>query len=425
MKKRLIFWGMLLILTAYFAGAAAAGDGETGTITINFDPPQATWHPEGNDDTVFGSGDIYTYEFLPGETEKEINIIFDSVEGGYETPAPIPTVLTPGDTLNFDIIYQPIAVPKGTLTISISPADAGGKWIIDGTEYDSGQIYVHSFEKIDDNVELEVTFSPVSGYDTPESQTFILSPGMMLDECVEYAKQINADRMPVKPIITESLPSGVTAQSTPKTLTVSEAAGHTGFSSGSLTAGTGGAAMLTNEAVSKTLTSILEAGQKFEVDPISFPIFEAKITKGDHTSAVSYIVSGADLYKFGAEAPKIKLYKLKPDKPLAYTYTSTLSSLTDGHFTILDISGGVAAEIKADEAQYQVVVAVKDNGDYDLNNQDGVVTDPAALVKITAGGGGGGGGESGVDDGGCNAVSIPALLGLAFIAAPAVYRRKR
>ena len=105
----------------------------------------------------------------------------------------------------------------------------------------------------------------------------------------------------------------------------------------------------------------------------------------------------------------MKLFKLTGDKSFEYKRISSAAEAKDGTFMLLEAFGTPAKSVINANTTYQLVMFIKDNGEYDLDKTEKVVLDPAALVKTsetpspTPSGSGGGGG--------CNAgFGILALL---------------
>ncbi|MCD7953012.1 MAG: Ig-like domain-containing protein [Synergistaceae bacterium] len=181
---------------------------------------------------------------------------------------------------------------------------------------------------------------------------------------------------------------------------------------------TGGAAIKA-DAAKEAAGKIMKDGERLSA-VLPLPIFTTKITEGG-TVAVAFKVTGEE---FGVSDPakaRILKYLDSPSKSGEwFEYASDPAAFGDRRFTIL--TGGADEVTHTIEVgkEYDLVVFVKDNGDYDLNKAAGIVADPVAIIKTTAAAEPGHSGGSG----GCS-VGLGLLSFISLAVLPAVSRKRR
>ena len=150
------------------------------------------------------------------------------------------------------------------------------------------------------------------------------------------------------------------------------------------------------------------------------PVFS--VSTSSPTAAAAWIVQGPALLADNIEDVDIR--KIISGKEAA-KFVYKAADFTDGSFTILKTDGTQASGHIDRTAKYQILLFIADNGSFDLNKAEGIIADPAVIVRTSktepapepepAPSGGGSGG-------GCSA----GLGALALLAAvPLLARRKK
>ena len=172
-------------------------------------------------------------------------------------------------------------------------------------------------------------------------------------------------------------------------------------------------AVTLKEAKAKDIVQSALGDMKTVVDVQPLPVFS--ITTSKDIVASTWTVKGSDL--LAETFDKIDIRKIiSSTQTLQFTYAAMPEEYADGFFTVLDKSGEVATGAVDSTAEYQVMLFIEDNGDYDLNKTTGEVTDPAVIVKTEDKPAPGG------SSGGCSAgFAALALLALA----PMAVRKRR
>lgn len=132
--------------------------------------------------------------------------------------------------------------------------------------------------------------------------------------------------------------------------------------------------------------AIETAGLNEEVQSvITLPVFACTVSP-DKIAAVSLSLLGSDLKAATAGAVKVlKIFGSTSGK--FFTFQSDATKVADGEFALQSDSSAYLASGDAIDADktYKLVLFIKDNGDFDLNDTPGTVVDPAAIVETTAG----------------------------------------
>ncbi|MCP4345241.1 MAG: DUF1565 domain-containing protein [Desulfobacterales bacterium] len=156
-----------------------------GSLTVTISPSDiggqwstdsgTTWYNSGATATL----DAGTY-----------TVTFSTVSG-YGTPASQSVTVTAGGTESLTATYTETSA-TGTLTVTISPSGIGGQWSTDSgtTWYDSGAAATL------DAGTYTVTFSTVSGYDSPSGQSVTITDGGSETLTVTYTEQGTAEPYP-------------------------------------------------------------------------------------------------------------------------------------------------------------------------------------------------------------------------------------
>lgn len=132
--------------------------------------------------------------------------------------------------------------------------------------------------------------------------------------------------------------------------------------------------------------AIESAGLNVEVESVvPLPVFACTVSP-DKIAAVSFSFQGSELKAAWAGAVKV-LKILGSDDGKFFTFQSEAANVDDGEFALQSDSGDFMASTDAIDANetYTLILFIKDNGDFDLNDTPGTVVDPAAIVETTAG----------------------------------------
>lgn len=132
--------------------------------------------------------------------------------------------------------------------------------------------------------------------------------------------------------------------------------------------------------------AIESAGLNVEVESVvPLPVFACTVSP-DKIAAVSFSFQGSELKAATAGAVKV-LKILGSDDGKFFTFQSEAANVDDGEFALQSDSGDFMASTDAIDANetYTLILFIKDNGDFDLNDTPGTVVDPAAIVETTAG----------------------------------------
>ena len=130
------------------------------------------------------------------------------------------------------------------------------------------------------------------------------------------------------------------------------------------------------------------------------PVFS--VSTPSPTAAAAWIVQGPALLADNIEDVDIR--KIISGKEAA-KFVYKAADFTDGSFTILKTDGTQASGHIDRTANYQILLFIADNGSFDLNKEEGMIADPAVIVRTsktepapepepTPSGGGGSGGCS-------------------------------
>ena len=189
-------------------------------------------------------------------------------------------------------------------------------------------------------------------------------------------------------------------------------AGLKDIASSDLAIGASGAVTAKAETVKNAAASLVAAGETIStVSPL--PVFGAEVTAGN-TAAVAYKIKGADLLAASAADVKVVKY-LGGGKAELFKYAAAAADFADTCFTVMLHDTDTIAGSIEDDTEYDLVLFVKDGGSFDLDEEDGWVADPAALIKTEKK-------SSGGSSSGCNG-GYGALMILAAALLPLAYRR--
>ena len=152
----------------------------------------------------------------------------------------------------------------------------------------------------------------------------------------------------------------------------------------------------------------------------TLPIFKASGNFGDKAAAVSMLISG--YYLGNGEASELNVVKLITSgdkKAIAYKKAQSASDYKDGYYAIFDEeTKELVTETTFDAyTDYILTLFIKDNGEYDIDGDEGKIADPTVIYAAAAPQR-----PSTGSGGGCNtgfaALTLLALLPMAY------YRKK-
>ncbi|MCD7876448.1 MAG: Ig-like domain-containing protein [Cloacibacillus porcorum] len=137
-----------------------------------------------------------------------------------------------------------------------------------------------------------------------------------------------------------------------------------------------GSVSLKDARTEEIVKANLEDGAALE-SVITLPLFSVR-TEKEKTAISAWVVKGSDLLSDTIE--KVDVRKIvSTTELLKFQYKA--SGFTDGSFTVLGMDGKLATGAVDKDKRYQLLLFIADGGKYDLNDADGVITDPAAIVK--------------------------------------------
>ena len=176
----------------------------------------------------------------------------------------------------------------------------------------------------------------------------------------------------------------------------------------------------TQDAADAAVQASLAEDETLAESVYRLPVFS--VSTSSPTAAAAWIVQGPALLADNIEDVDIR--KIISGKEAA-KFVYKAADFTDGSFTILKTDGTLASGHIDRTANYQILLFIADNGSFDLNKAEGIIADPAVIVRTsktepapepepTPSGGGGGGG--------CSA-GLGALALLAIV--PLFARRKK
>ena len=156
----------------------------------------------------------------------------------------------------------------------------------------------------------------------------------------------------------------------------------------------------TQEAADAAVEASLAEDETLAESTYRLPVFS--VSTSSPAAAAAWIVQGPALLADNIEDVDIR--KIISGKEAA-KFVYKAADFTDGSFTILNTDGTQAAGHIDRTAKYQILLFIADNGSFDLNKAEGIIADPAVIVRTskteptpepepTPSGGGGGGGCS-------------------------------
>ena len=157
----------------------------------------------------------------------------------------------------------------------------------------------------------------------------------------------------------------------------------------------------TQDAAEAAVKASLAEDETLAESVYRLPVFS--VSTSSPTAAAAWIVKGYALLADKIEDVDIR--KIISGKEAA-KFIYKAADFTDGSFTILKMDGTLASgTITNKEEEFQILLFIADNGSFDLNKEEGMIADPAVIVRTsktepapepepTPSGGGGSGGCS-------------------------------
>jgi uncharacterized protein YjdB len=121
------------------------------------------------------------------------------------------------------------------------------------------------------------------------------------------------------------------------------------------------------------------------VNVITLPVLNTKVTKAGDMAAITYELKGSKLMVNGliSKPENVRLLKVLTSNSGAwYKYTDKPADLNDKMFTIQKMDNTIFTGNLVSDDSYKLLFLIKDNGDFDLNDQETVIWDPMALVGV-------------------------------------------
>ncbi len=168
------------------------------------------------------------------------------------------------------------------------------------------------------------------------------------------------------------------------------------------------------DTVVKVVENIATLENVTSADVLPLPVFTAKV-ESKKTVMISFSLAGADLKAAKPEDVKV-LKVLGADSGRLFKYASDITADMDEKFTIQKVDGTIFKGAIEGSETYILSIFIKDGGAFDLDEADGSVADPVAILATKT-----------VEphhssSSGCNA----GFAGLLLLAAVSfIYRRKR
>lgn len=366
-----------------------------------------------------GTNGDYKIDGYTDSVQGDSNLVFDNVSADF-SQAEIKNfdviTLTPGTQVKLG----KIELTPG-LTIKLTGDWAGRGTVTVLTASTEGEIFSR-----DETSATGITASKVAYDEATHTYTLVLS-------CPSVTKEA-----PVKPTLPIGTPEGITAakpglayidpadeKEKEETVNMLISAIKPGtLTSADLTVNEETQLLQTSPSTAKSAAeqALKDKGLTAPVTAVRpLPIFT--ITSEDVTTAGTVVAVAFDLKgsEFKAESPEllqiVKIISSSSGK--FFKYAPKASDFGDGAFTVQDASDNIfTGKFEADRT-YRLVLFIKDNGDFDLMNEERAILDPAAMVATEAPKPSGSSSSSGCNTGfGAFALAALALL-------PALRAKKR
>ncbi|MGI6783239.1 MAG: right-handed parallel beta-helix repeat-containing protein [Aminivibrio sp.] len=396
---------------------------EGGTLIVTIEPEKA-----------WTAGAMWSHD--GGKTWRASGEAVHPTPGNYTvTFKPIDGWTTPGH-MQVDIIRVETVEKSGTytrhtgsLTVTTSPAEAGGKWKIEGeTNWRS------SGEEVADlpTGSYTVTFSDVSGWITPRDETVTVILNRQIEISIAYEAEPKPKPepkpfpTPPQPVAPPKLPTGTTlpegsSPSTAEPLDVETGPDPSPEEKREAIEEALEAAGLT-EALAESLAGLLDvdgAGQIYPSDEgmeslegelggldipedavrAPLPLFTVPNIPAGNTVIVYFQIPAGLIDKPSSRLQAVKI--LSPGRAELFKRVYSFEELADGCSAVVEVDGqkiiGVLGSDDFIDGNSRLALAIQDGGSFDLDGQvNGAVTDPAFILEAVEsldpdvpGGGGG------------------------------------
>lgn len=300
---------------------------------------------------------------------------------------------------------QPSGVEKVTLDrteVSLEPA----RWVVlKATVWPNGASQTVKWSSSDTNVAVVdangfVTAKAGAG-GTATIRATSTEDESKYAECVVTVAPMAAPEATI-PTIADSvvISDDIDVTAIAKTFTSTEAASEAISSDIALEQEGNGPVYPTQDAAEAAVKASLAEDETLAESVYRLPVFS--VSTPSPTAAAAWIVQGPALLADNIEDVDIR--KIISGKEAA-KFVYKAADFTDGSFTILKTDGMQASGHIDRTAQYQILLFIADNGSFDLNKEEGMIADPAVIVRTskteptpepepTPSGGGGSGGCS-------------------------------
>ena len=209
----------------------------------------------------------------------------------------------------------------------------------------------------------------------------VLTSGVASAERVKLTEGIFADLHSFdKPV----LPPGVPGDIEPAVLefvpTVSDLLGKivAGFDAADFVEGSGSVSLTGEVAL-----AAVKAATGIDQDAFLLPVFQAQLTNPGKVAAVGFSLEEAQLYGIVEYPQDLLVVKVFPDKSVdRFYYAGTPEEFGDKAFTLLYDNGDFVEVLEDSDEEVQLVLFIKDGGEFDLHAPMGMVVDPAVLTRV-------------------------------------------
>ena len=151
-----------------------------------------------------------------------------------------------------------------------------------------------------------------------------------------------------------------------------------GFSAADFKAGANGEALLADDVALEAVKAATGKDQ----DAFLLPVFQAQLTNPGKVAAVGFSLEEAQLYGIAEYPQDLLVVKVFPDKSVdRFYYAGTPEEFGDKAFTLLYDDGKFVEVLEDSDEELQLVLFIKDGGEFDLYAPMGMVVDPTVLTR--------------------------------------------
>jgi hypothetical protein len=120
-----------------------------------------------------------------------------------------------------------------------------------------------------------------------------------------------------------------------------------------------------------------------ETTIVSMPVFEVSVASGGRTAIMSYSCMLNDIAEKKYNVEDLTLVKLTKNGPVEFTRVADPKDVENGKFAVTETLGYKPLNPKDDvksRVEYTFKFGIEDNGDYDWDDNEGNIVDPAAVA---------------------------------------------